>query len=149
MESSFLSVFLMLFIGFFVGHPVGPTPEPPYEQVACTMDAKMCPDGITYVGRVAPNCEFAECPKPAGKLPASETPTDPDDMVKDYILKNISTLSPDAPSVGGTWVVTSVSLQDDSVAVVSYEDGNTQKKISFPYQLIDNKIFPGEVTELQ
>lgn len=29
--------------------------------VACTMDAKQCPDG-SYVGRVAPFCEFAECP---------------------------------------------------------------------------------------
>lgn len=32
------------------------------EGVACTLDAKMCPDG-TYVGRVAPDCEFAACPE--------------------------------------------------------------------------------------
>lgn len=31
------------------------------EGTACTMDAKACPDG-SYVGRVAPNCEFAPCP---------------------------------------------------------------------------------------
>ncbi|MDP1624852.1 MAG: hypothetical protein Q8L64_03695 [bacterium] len=31
------------------------------DQVVCTMDAKMCPDG-SYVGRVAPNCQFAACP---------------------------------------------------------------------------------------
>jgi len=30
--------------------------------VACTMEAKLCPDGVTYVGRQAPNCEFAACP---------------------------------------------------------------------------------------
>jgi hypothetical protein len=29
--------------------------------VACTMDAKVCPDG-SYVGRVGPACEFAACP---------------------------------------------------------------------------------------
>ena len=29
--------------------------------VACTMDAKLCPDG-SYVSRVAPSCEFAACP---------------------------------------------------------------------------------------
>lgn len=29
--------------------------------VACTMDAKLCPDG-SFVGRVAPNCEFSPCP---------------------------------------------------------------------------------------
>lgn len=31
------------------------------ETVFCTMDAKLCPDG-SYVGRVAPDCEFAACP---------------------------------------------------------------------------------------
>jgi hypothetical protein len=31
------------------------------EQTYCTQDAKLCPDG-SYVGRVAPTCEFAECP---------------------------------------------------------------------------------------
>ena len=34
----------------------------PNEAVMCTMDAKMCEDGTTYVGRVGPNCEFAACP---------------------------------------------------------------------------------------
>lgn len=31
------------------------------EPVACTMEAKLCPDG-SYVGRTGPNCEFAPCP---------------------------------------------------------------------------------------
>lgn len=31
------------------------------EQVFCTMEAKLCPDG-SYVGRTGPNCEFAQCP---------------------------------------------------------------------------------------
>jgi len=31
------------------------------EKVACTMDARQCPDG-SYVGRSGPNCEFI-CPK--------------------------------------------------------------------------------------
>ncbi len=30
------------------------------EPVACTQDAKLCPDG-SYVGRVGPDCEFALC----------------------------------------------------------------------------------------
>ncbi len=39
-----------------------PTEVAPIETapVACTMDAKACPDG-SYVGRVAPKCEFAPC----------------------------------------------------------------------------------------
>ncbi len=33
----------------------------PDKPVACTADAKLCPDG-SAVGRVGPNCEFAPCP---------------------------------------------------------------------------------------
>ncbi len=33
--------------------------------VACTMEAKVCPDG-SYVGRSGPKCEFAACPEAAG-----------------------------------------------------------------------------------
>jgi hypothetical protein len=29
---------------------------------ACTMEAKLCPDGVTSVGRQGPSCEFAPCP---------------------------------------------------------------------------------------
>jgi hypothetical protein len=29
--------------------------------VACTMEARLCPDG-SYVGRQGPKCEFAACP---------------------------------------------------------------------------------------
>ncbi|MBI4160792.1 MAG: hypothetical protein HY506_02695 [Candidatus Yanofskybacteria bacterium] len=32
------------------------------EITACTEEAKLCPDG-SYVGRVGPNCEFADCPQ--------------------------------------------------------------------------------------
>ena len=47
-------------------NPTGVTPventssEIP-EGVACTMDAKLCPDG-SYVGRTGPKCEFKACP---------------------------------------------------------------------------------------
>jgi hypothetical protein len=37
-----------------------PSETDPGETVACTMDAKMCPDG-SYVGRVGPDCAFAPC----------------------------------------------------------------------------------------
>lgn len=45
--------------------PTTPPAKPPVSDggmVACTMEAKMCPDGVTYVGRQGPNCEFAKCP---------------------------------------------------------------------------------------
>lgn len=44
----------------------GPTPRilvPKNENPpsACTLDAKICPDG-SAVGRTGPNCEFQKCP---------------------------------------------------------------------------------------
>jgi hypothetical protein len=42
--------------------PLVEAPEDP-GGVACTMEAKICPDGSS-VGRVGPNCEFAPCPTP-------------------------------------------------------------------------------------
>ena len=45
---------------------VPPNEDPNHKElVACTADAKICPDG-TGVGRVGPNCEFAPCP-PVGE----------------------------------------------------------------------------------
>ena len=38
------------------------SPPAPEQKTACTQEAKMCPDGKTYVGRIGPNCEFAPCP---------------------------------------------------------------------------------------
>jgi hypothetical protein len=38
------------------------------EEVFCTMDAKICPDG-SYVGRQGPDCEFSPCP---GEVESSE-----------------------------------------------------------------------------
>jgi len=44
----------------------------PNEPVACTMDAKQCPDG-SYVGRVAPDCAFAACPVVPDEKPVTGT----------------------------------------------------------------------------
>jgi hypothetical protein len=41
--------------------------------VACTAEAKQCPDG-TYVGRTGPQCEFAACPGTSTN-PAQPIPT--------------------------------------------------------------------------
>jgi len=35
--------------------------EPAQETIFCAMDVRECADG-TFVGRVAPDCDFAECP---------------------------------------------------------------------------------------
>lgn len=55
--------------------------------VACTMDAKMCPDG-SYVGRIAPNCEFAPCSSPSQNREGSCTSNS--DCAKGYSCIDVS-----------------------------------------------------------
>jgi hypothetical protein len=42
-------------------YPIPDEPAVPPGDIACTMDAKRCPDG-SFVGRVPPSCAFAPCP---------------------------------------------------------------------------------------
>ncbi len=44
-------------------------------QVACTQEAKQCPDG-SYVGRVGPNCDFAPCPVSSSTQSAATSSVD-------------------------------------------------------------------------
>ncbi|MBI5225605.1 hypothetical protein HY989_07100 [Candidatus Micrarchaeota archaeon] len=48
---------LLIVIVFF-----GTRGKPDDNIIACTMEAKICPDG-SAVGRVGPTCEFAKCPE--------------------------------------------------------------------------------------
>lgn len=43
------------------------TPTTPLAQTACTLEARICPDGSS-VGRVGATCEFAACPLPNVEL---------------------------------------------------------------------------------
>lgn len=48
--------------------------------VACTMEAKLCPDGSS-VGRTGPNCEFATCPGTSPVSPDNSFTTKPAPVV--------------------------------------------------------------------
>jgi len=65
------------------------------ETIACTMDAKMCPDG-SYVGRQGPSCEFTACP-------VATTTTS--NTVQAYLNK---------PSNVGNIIITPVEVIEDS-----------------------------------
>ncbi|MCY1060413.1 hypothetical protein [Nannocystis sp. SCPEA4] len=67
---------LALLAACLVSACAGKSNPPADEPKACTMEAKICPDG-SAVGRTGPNCEFAPCPAaPEGEAPASETPAE-------------------------------------------------------------------------
>ena len=52
---------LIIGAGFFIFNNYNLLITETEEGIACTLDAKLCPDGSS-VGRVAPSCEFAKCP---------------------------------------------------------------------------------------
>jgi len=56
---SIILIILIALIGIWLGWKFLINSE---EPVACTMEAKLCSDG-SYIGRVAPDCDFALCPK--------------------------------------------------------------------------------------
>lgn len=58
----FASAFLLVSTQVALAVTVGELTTSSASAVACTMDVKLCPDGVTYVGRTAPKCEFAACP---------------------------------------------------------------------------------------
>ncbi len=89
-----LLVVLVLGVGSYVGltkNAVNDTPNP--GEVACTQEAKLCPDG-SYVGRTGPNCEFAECPTDT----ANNTPPNPNPIYCTQDAKQC----PDGSYVGRT-----------------------------------------------
>lgn len=60
-----LSIIVAAVAGLAVWSLYTQTPQ----NVACTMEAKLCPDG-SYVGRSGPRCEFAPCPGSPEPVPA-------------------------------------------------------------------------------
>ncbi len=50
--------------------PFSVTPAP--APVACSQEAKQCPDG-SYVGRAGPNCEFTACPTLSSGIQGTST----------------------------------------------------------------------------
>lgn len=53
--------FALLAVLVYFSFKDSPLLENGEEGVACTMEAKICPDGSS-VGRQGPNCEFSPCP---------------------------------------------------------------------------------------
>ncbi len=86
-----LLVLVAIFAGlYFLGSNKSSqnSPSPSPEPVACTMEAKLCPDGVTYVGRSGPKCEFEACPtgsaSSSGSVLLNKTYSSPDKWQIDY-----------------------------------------------------------------
>ncbi len=96
MKKIFLFSVILLAAGCGINSPGTRQPPSVIPPVACTQEAKLCPDG-SYVGRTGTNCEFAACPTPAAMhsgiagvvvigptCPVQKIPPDPNCADKPY-----------------------------------------------------------------
>lgn len=65
-----ISILVLGLFGVFILN-MKPESSPRNDEVACTLEAKICPDG-TSVGRVAPDCDYAPCPNASPSAEAFE-----------------------------------------------------------------------------
>ncbi|MDD5527604.1 MAG: hypothetical protein PHO56_01340 [Patescibacteria group bacterium] len=65
----------------------------PPKPVACTMEAKFCPDG-SAVGRTGPNCEFAACPS---VTPTTTPPVPSPEPIGKSGITGVSLIGPVCP----------------------------------------------------
>lgn len=56
------------------------------EEMSCTLDAKVCPDG-TAVGRTGPNCEFAACPTTEPEVSPGVSTCSPESRVAEACIE--------------------------------------------------------------
>ncbi len=132
---SILGIIILILVG--VGFFIFKSPEPvPVKNtitdnnpVACTMEAKQCPDG-SYVGRSGPKCAFAECPSISNKsgikgmvtlsptCPVERMPPDPKCAPKAYAT------SIDVMKNGSTKIVTTIKSDTNGVFNVDIASGS-------------------------
>ncbi len=91
-------------------------------QVACTQEAKICPDGSS-VGRTGPNCEFTACPIPQESTSSANTTNWKTYNNKTFLFKY--------PSNGEL-----VDLK--SASVIDIEAGSTPPYFIFRMNIADN-----------
>ncbi|HBA36376.1 TPA: hypothetical protein DCZ15_00715 [Candidatus Falkowbacteria bacterium] len=67
--AAWLLVPYILWVSFagYLNYSIWQLNAPVSDQVACTQEAKLCPDG-SYVGRSGPDCEFARCSEENNEL---------------------------------------------------------------------------------
>lgn len=101
--------------------------EHPSKQIACPMDARVCPDG-TAVSRVGSSCTFAECPLPNISLPEVKISFAlPDGFVATEVPDEASvaayTLSPFASSTeDSSIIIHRYAISASSTALATIQD---------------------------
>ncbi len=63
------------------------------------------------------------------------------ELVEAYIKERIATLAPETPVLGGTWYVTSVTVDEKrNTGTMAYEDGHIAGNATFTYTIHSNTV---------
>ena len=107
----------------------------PSSAVACTQEAKLCPDGA-YVGRVGSNCEFAPCPNARSaqggtqppRPPAVENRLDQERNTIRELQRQWETVSGQVPfsptTTNRLWVLDAIQFIGTRRMLIQFEDGH-------------------------
>ncbi len=80
---------------------------------------------------------FQMLERPAQQVQTGDPEVQNPDTVTAYISKNISALSPEKATMGGTFYVTNITF-DAGTGTVEYEDGHNAYTAEFAYEYSDS-----------
>lgn len=106
---------------------------PSIDGVACTMEAKQCPDG-SYVGRTGPKCEFSACPSER----VTPAPNSSDSGIRGTVVVGptcpVESIPPDPGCADKLYATTLVLTTADQSRVLRefHSDANGKFSISIP-----------------
>ncbi len=118
-----VAILVIFIIGFSLRKVLAPTVVPENSApgdnnpVACTMEAKLCPDGSS-VGRSGPNCEFDVCPEVVAKIP--EEVALPASTIKIYFGN--TDFNPNGIECGKVYPLDKIVLKSSGLEAASLEE---------------------------
>ncbi|XKT75342.1 MAG: hypothetical protein ACJKSS_00965 [Patescibacteria group bacterium UBA2103] len=132
MKELTLGVLLLILVGFGSFLYQNAKNNKPIDKgpVACTLEAKMCPDG-SYVGRKGPSCEFEACPTEKVLFDAPEGYTDTLPLLSSIVEGRIGFFNKEP------------NVISNNIAVYAYSKNNTTLEEVLTQKI---KLSPSDLT---
>lgn len=98
--------------------------------------------GDTDEGGCLIGAGYSWCPTKQKCLRVWEEGCTDEDIVRNYLNENLSTLSPEPEVSGGKFFVTDLEFVDDTEVLVTYEDGHNMYRAEFVYEIVGENLNP-------
>jgi len=96
--------------------------------------------GDTDEGGCLIGAGYSWCPTKQKCLRVWEEPCTDEDLVRNYLNDNLSTLSPEPEVLGGKFFVTNLEFVNETKAIVEYEDGHNMYIGEFEYEIVEEEL---------